>query len=161
MKTKVQHFEWDPEIDTGSMGIYEITRKIAVQLIDTEEEMIVEACKDAARKAGVTDLTIIDRDSLIEYFGGVSERQKSCPFCHHKESRMTAMTDDGKYEVWLTPVVPLPAIDLTTGETAKTADPPYHALMMDGEDAGEDILPIRFCPMCGRKLEAENEEADK
>lgn len=85
---------------------------------------------------------------------GQTNRQRFCPFCHYVRGHEETMTDDNRYKVWLTKITPLPAIDLTTGEMDKTADPPFYALMMDGEDAGEDILPIRFCPMCGRKLEA-------
>lgn len=161
MTDKAKQFDWPPSYKVGGFGISEMEMKFAVQVADIKDEMILESCKEAARKAGVTDLTVIDRDSLVEYFAGQTNRQRFCPFCHYVRGHEETMTDDNRYKVWLTKITPLPAIDLTTGEMDKKADPPFYALMMDGEDAGEDILPIRFCPMCGRKLEAENEEADK
>lgn len=160
MTEKSLNFAWPPSYKVGGFGIEEMDMKFAVQVADIKDEMILESCKEAARKAGVTELTIIDRDSPVEYFTGVTNRQRFCPFCHHARSHMETMTDDSRYKVWLTKITPLPVIDLTTGVADKTANPPFYALMMYGEDAGEDILPIKFCPMCGRKLEVEDGQTD-
>ena len=161
MEHKAMQFDWPPSYKVGGFWIAEMEMKFAVQVADIKDEMILETCKEAARKAGVTDLTVIDRESLVEYFAGQTNRQRFCTFCHYARGHEETMTDDNRYKVWLSKITPLPAIDLTTGETEKMADHPFYALMMDGEDAGEDILPIKYCPMCGRKLEAENEKADK
>lgn len=158
MTDKKKQFNWPPDFKAGGFGISEMEMKFAIQVADIKDEMILESCKEAAREAGITDLTIIDRDSLVEYFAGQTNRQRFCPFCHYVRGHEETMSDDGRYKIWLTKITPLPAIDLMTGEKDKKADPPFYALMLDGEDAGEDILPIKFCPMCGRKLEVEDEK---
>lgn len=141
-------YKWEPELKSGEFGISEAVVKMAAQVIDTRDEMLVDVCKDAARKAGITDLTLIDRNSLIQYFAGMSERQKHCQFCKGDH----VQTDDDIFDVQLSKVTPLPAINLTTGEKAESAEPPYHALIIGG-DEGQDLMPIRFCPICGRELE--------
>ena len=70
--------------------------------------------------------------------------------CEHCANSKKIATDiDGDIEI--VKMIPLPAIDLMTGETEEKTDPPYWAmrLMLDG---GEDFAKIYFCPICGREL---------
>lgn len=120
---------------------------------------------DGIRRVDPAAIRFVDMDhknlySMAEYLARKKNPQRTCTFCHYVRDHEDTMTDDGRYKVWLTKITPMPAIDLMTGETAETADPPFYAMMMDGEDVGEDILPIKFCPMCGRKLKVENEKTD-
>lgn len=77
-----------------------------------------------------------------------------CDFC---AGRGKIEDEYGEWELDCVKIMPLPAINLTTGEKDETADPPYHALFLryldDEEDKGEHgSFPIRFCPVCGREL---------
>lgn len=148
MMEKAKRYEWEPDIKSGGFGISEAVMKVAAQVIDTKDEVLVEVCKDAARKAGITDLTLIDRDSLVQYFGGESERQKFCQLCHGTHIQ----TDDELFDIQISKIIPLPAINLTTGEADKSAPPPFHALTIGNEELGQDFLSVAFCPLCGRKL---------
>ena len=78
-----------------------------------------------------------------------SARGKGCEYCTGVVKTFPTHCDG---EAEITRLVPLPAIDLTTGETAETADPPFFAIRIQSDDMGEDFVPIRFCPKCGREL---------
>lgn len=80
------------------------------------------------------------------------EREKGCEYCTGDREAFPTHCDG---EAEITQLVPLPAIDLTTGETAETADPPFFAIRIQSDDMGEDFVPIRFCPKCGRELKEE------
>lgn len=70
--------------------------------------------------------------------------------CKHCIDGKTIETDiDGEIEI--VKIIPLPAIDLVTGEQERKAASPYWAmrLLLDG---GEDFVRIHFCPLCGRRL---------
>ena len=75
------------------------------------------------------------------------ERSKGCAYCHHQGT----IHGDDFTEIEVVKMIPLPAIDLETGEMEDEADPPYWALRITGD--GEDFAEILFCPMCGRRLE--------
>ena len=80
-------------------------------------------------------------------------REKGCVYC--TGDRMPLETDGGG-ELEVVELIPLPAINLTTGETESTAQPPYYALSFRAfEGELEDFVPIRCCPMCGRLLKEE------
>ena len=157
MISKAEQFIWPPKYKSGDFGISELTAKVAVQVLNMKDEMLVEACKNAAQKAGITELTLIDEDSLINYFGGVTQKQKWCPYCR----RTHWQTDDKLFDVSIAEVTPMPAINLMTGEVAKDAKPPFYAMIIGDEEVGQDFLPISFCPICGRKLEADNKKDDE
>ena len=70
-----------------------------------------------------------------------------CAFC---EKRVPLETDYYG-DISLCKMTPLPAIDLMTGEIAKTADPPYWSMEIDC-DGMEDFIRINYCPICGKKL---------
>lgn len=78
----------------------------------------------------------------------------TCAYCNG-----SSLIED-EYGAWLcrvTKITPLPEINLTTGEIADKADPPYWVLFLE-EDTGEEFgfeqasFPIKYCPMCGRLL---------
>lgn len=75
-----------------------------------------------------------------------------CDYCGKTRKKIEDEYD--RYEMQVTRLIPLPAINLTTGEIAKTADPPFYVLFVGADlDEKEDAsFPIYFCPMCGRRL---------
>lgn len=92
-------------------------------------------------------------------FSGKDESSKVKPrrLCDFCERGKPLEDDCGEYEFYLHKCIPLPASNLTTGEIAKTAAPPFYSMFLyhtereenDGEIAD---FPIKFCPCCGRKL---------
>lgn len=95
-----------------------------------------KSCKLAENIAG--DL-IADGVTLQELNG--------CEYCNDGKTIETDI--DGEIEI--VKIIPLPAIDLVTGEQERKAASPYWAmrLLLDG---GEDFVRIHFCPLCGRRL---------
>lgn len=81
-------------------------------------------------------------------------RKEGCGFCVSGEPFETHIY--GKAEI--VRLVPLPAIDLTTGETEQTAEKPFFAVLIRSDDFGEDYVPIEFCPNCGAKMDRERAE---
>ena len=77
--------------------------------------------------------------------------RRLCDFCE-REKRVESMEQE--HSLKLVKLTPLPSINLTTGETAKTAGPPFHAMFLyDLDRVGEaGTFEIKFCPFCGRKL---------
>lgn len=70
--------------------------------------------------------------------------------CEYCIDGKTIETDfDGEIEI--VKIVPLPAIELMTGEKESKVNPPYWAMRML-LDGGEDFVQIHCCPMCGRRL---------
>ena len=78
-----------------------------------------------------------------------AEREKGCEYCTGVCKTFPTHCDG---EAYITQLVPLPAIDLMTGEMEETADPPFFAIRIQSDDMGEDFVPIRCCPMCGRVM---------
>lgn len=79
------------------------------------------------------------------------DKREGCSFC--REMKAIATHVDGKAEI--VEMIPLPAIDLTTGETHKAADP-FFAIRIESYENGEDFVPIEFCPKCGRDLKEDS-----
>lgn len=71
-----------------------------------------------------------------------------CEYCTGKQKPIPTYTN----EVEMVKLIPLPAIDLCTGKMDDTADPPFCALRIESFDGEEDFIPVRHCPMCGRRL---------
>lgn len=76
---------------------------------------------------------------------------KGCEYCTGDYKTFPTHCDG---EAYITKLIPLPAIDLMTGEMEDTADPPFFTIRIQSDDMGEDFVPIRFCPKCGRELKA-------
>lgn len=75
-------------------------------------------------------------------------RNKGCKYC---EGGKTFPTDiDGKASI--VKLIPLPAIDLTTGKTEETTDPPFFAIRIKSDAMTEDFVQICYCPKCGKEL---------
>lgn len=102
---------------------------------------------------------------IVPWYGGCklfSGKHKSskvkprrlCDFCE-RGKRMES--EEGEHDLKLVKLTPLPAINLTSGETADKAEPPYYAMFLyDMDREGEAAtFPVKYCPMCGRKLVVE------
>lgn len=83
--------------------------------------------------------------------------RRLCDFCElHK------LIDDeyGRYKNGCMKLIPLPAINLTTGEKS---DPKrnveYSMFVYESDDDNGEVgsFPIKFCPYCGRKLGCEKD----
>lgn len=77
-----------------------------------------------------------------------------CYFC---ERGKRVESEEGEHDLRLVKITPLPAINLTSGETAEKADPPYYAMFLHDPEYGDEAatFPVKFCPICGRKLVGE------
>ena len=80
-----------------------------------------------------------------------------CDFCNRK---MPISDEYGEYELQCVKLIPLPSINLTTGEQEEIAADPYYSLFLYEEcEPGERAsFPIKYCPLCGRKLEGDGEK---
>lgn len=75
-----------------------------------------------------------------------------CDFCR-KEHRTKIHTEINGVSVCIVNIIPLPAINLTTGEREKNAREPFFQIRFYDEDMEiEDYLTITHCPMCGEKI---------
>ena len=76
-----------------------------------------------------------------------------CEYCKQK-NREEFLDEYDRYYAHITPVFPLRAINLTTGERATTVESPYFSLFIreDGEDCECGSFKIQYCPWCGEKL---------
>lgn len=80
--------------------------------------------------------------------------RRLCDFCE-RGKRMES--EEGEHDLRLVKLTPLPAINLTSGETSEKAEPPFYAMFlydMDREDEAA-TFQVKFCPFCGRKLVGE------
>jgi hypothetical protein len=77
--------------------------------------------------------------------------RRLCDFCE-RGKRMNS--EEGEHDLRLVKLTPLPAINLTSGETEEKAEPPFYAMFLyePGETGEAATFPVKFCPMCGRKL---------
>lgn len=79
----------------------------------------------------------------------VEHPENECPFCGNKARAMVTWKG-APFE--LKKMEPLPGINLTTGQR-DAADPPFMALAFETDD-GEDYIGIKYCPICGKYLDA-------
>lgn len=79
----------------------------------------------------------------------VEHPENECPFCG-SEARAMVTWKGAPFE--LKKMEPLPGINLTTGQR-DAADPPFMALAIETDD-GEDYIGIKYCPICGKYLDA-------
>lgn len=83
--------------------------------------------------------------------------RRLCDFC---ERRRPIEDDYGRYSMELTKLAACPSVNLTTGERTKPERKVEYALFLyEDKDYGEvGSFPIKYCPMCGRKLDGEGEK---
>ena len=96
------------------------------------------------------------------YYTRITIKQKVrprrlCDFCERKK-----LIDDeyGRYKIGCMKLIPLPAINLTTGEKSDLKRNVEYSMFVYESDAdnGEvGSFPIKFCPYCGRKLGGEKD----
>ena len=123
--------------------------KVAAVVEDSTDAAIVAAILAAARAEGITDLYLMDKTFILDALREKLEREKGCEYCTGHVKTFPTHCDG---EAYITKLTPLPAIDLMTGEMADTADPPFFAIRITSDEMGEDFVPIRLCPNCGREL---------
>lgn len=84
--------------------------------------------------------------------------RRLCDFC---ERRRPIEDDYGRYTMEFTKLIPLESINLTTGERTEPKRNVKYALFLyeDADDGEVGSFPIRYCPLCGRKLESEQKES--
>lgn len=73
--------------------------------------------------------------------------RRLCDFCERHRP-----IDDyyGRYSLEFKRLIPFPSINLTTGEHKEIK---YALVLYEDKDDGEaGRFPIKFCPLCGRKL---------
>lgn len=83
--------------------------------------------------------------------------RRLCDFC---ERRRPIEDDYGRYSMELTKLAACPSVNLTTGERTKPERKVEYALFLyeDKDDGEVGSFPIKYCPMCGRKLDGEGEK---
>ena len=79
--------------------------------------------------------------------------RRLCDFCERRRP-----IDDyyGRYSLEFKRLIPFPSINLTTGEQKEIK---YALFLYEDKDDGEvGSFPIKFCPLCGRKLDGDGEK---
>ena len=78
-----------------------------------------------------------------------------CEYCNYKKKPIADEYD--AYEAQITQITPMPAMNLTTGEQDVEAEPPYHSLFIYEYGGRYEVasFPIRYCPVCGKRLKEE------
>lgn len=80
-----------------------------------------------------------------------------CDFC---ERHRPIEDDYGRYSLEFKRLIPLPSINLTTGEKTEPERKIEYALFLyeDKDDGEVGSFPIKYCPLCGRKLTGEGKK---
>lgn len=84
--------------------------------------------------------------------------RRLCDFCERHK-----LIDDeySRYKIGCVKLIPLPAINLTTGEKSDLKRNVEYSMFVYESDAdsGEvGSFPVKFCPYCGRKLDGDGEK---
>ena len=69
----------DLSVTMGDNPVGCITQRILADCRDLTDEVIVKACVECAKEAGVTDLYLLDRQFVIEALKEKLEREKAAP----------------------------------------------------------------------------------
>lgn len=83
--------------------------------------------------------------------------RRLCDFC---ERRRPIDDDYGRYTMEFTKLIPLESINLTTGERTEPKRNVEYALFLyeDKNDGEVGCFQIKYCHLCGRKLDREGEK---
>lgn len=149
MDKRLMHYQFPHDQIQLNGTMAEVRAKVAAIVEDSTDAAIVAAILAAARAEEVTDLYLMDKTFILDALREKLEREKGCEYCTGQAKTFPTHCDG---EAEITKLTPLPAIDLMTGKMAETADPPFFAIRIQSDDMGEDFVPIRFCPKCGREL---------
>lgn len=60
------HFPENVGIDSDDLQMMRLTEKIVVQMVDNYETAVVEEIASAAKAAGVTDCTVLNKKAILE-----------------------------------------------------------------------------------------------
>lgn len=85
---------------------------------------------------------------------GKVKPRRICDFCE-RGKRMES--EEGEHDLRLVKLTPLPAINLTNGETETKPGKPFYAMFLNDAEDGDEAaaFQVKFCPFCGRKLVGE------
>ncbi len=134
---KLQHIEFEkPWCDSNLENMtFSITKNIITQIVDMEEKAVVDAVIKAAEQEGVTDLYLLDKKFVLDALREKAEREKGCEYCRERKPILNSIgllqIDDSDNTIWFT-------------------------MRAAADDIYEDHTDIRFCPMCGRRLDKED-----
>lgn len=80
--------------------------------------------------------------------------RRLCDFC---ERGKHMQSEEGEHDMELVKLTPLPAINLTSGEIETKPGKPFYAMFLHDPEYGDEAatFPVKFCPVCGRKLVGE------
>ena len=83
--------------------------------------------------------------------------RRLCDFC---ERHRPIEDDYGRYTMEFTKLIPLESINLTSGERTEPERKVEYALFLyeDKDDGEAGSFPIKYCPLCGRKLDGEGKK---
>lgn len=94
------------------------------------------------------------------YHTGLKTKVKPRRLCDFCERHKLIDDEYARYKIGCMKLIPLPAINLTTGEKS---DPrrnvEYSMFVYESDDDNGEVgsFPIKFCPYCGRKLGGEKD----
>lgn len=114
--------------------------------------------KGVCRKLGTNALP--DDNKTCPFFSNMRvtvRPRRLCDFCERHK-----LIDDeyARYKIGCMKLIPLPSINLTTGEKSDPKRNVEYSMFVYESDAdnGEvGSFPIKFCPYCGRKLGGEKD----
>ena len=103
------------------------------------------------------DWVYSNHDACRHFHAKKVKPRRLCDFC---ERRRPIYDDYGRYTMECTRLIPLESINLTTGERTEPKRKIEYALFLyeDKDDGDVGSFPIKFCPLCGRKLTGEGKK---
>ena len=86
-KSHMQHIQVKPfarsvRFEPAEMGagIYDITRKVVVQIIDIQDQAIVEAIVECAKANDVDDIYLLDKKFVLDALREKMARERKTPY---------------------------------------------------------------------------------
>lgn len=122
--------------------------------------IMMESLKVGVCSIVESDTLLVSPTSSCKHFEPRTNKVKPRRLCDFCERHRPIDDDYGRYSLELTRLIPLPSINLTTGEKTEPKNKTEYVMFIyEDEDDGEvGSFPIKFCPMCGRKLTGEGKK---
>ena len=77
--------DWHITEESEDSSVYTATQKFMCEVVDLKNEYIVNKCKEAMLKEHATELMLIDKESLFDYFRKLNKIKEYygnvCPYC--------------------------------------------------------------------------------
>lgn len=108
-----------------------------------------------------SDKVCVERRSAgCKFFKPRTNKVKPRRLCYFCERHRPIDDDYGRYTMEFAKLIPLESINLTTGERTKPERKVEYALFLyeDKDDGEVGSFPIKYCPLCGRKLDGDGEK---